>query len=884
MATVTLFRHSFNIKPHLHEHCNINNENSLHMACKSMQWEAAEVLFDCGVDALCADKEQNSLVSVGVSSHAVDLLKHMAAKNDTILRKLRETISLTDVCKFGYDMLLTFHNTDNLHSHEIQALLHDACSTRQIQILQHFSQKLDDVSLIMFITHAYKSGHYDCVDVFLQCAQNRPEYLSFPEILLSETCKRPQCINLTKYLVTAGSSVDEGDGKPLRLASEFDNLAAVKCLLRHHAKANMADKNGLTPLLHACQNKNLKIVNELLEWGADINFLGEETPLTMACKGGSIELVNRLLSNKPTPDLNKPNNQGITPFEVAVDNNNSVVAMALLESGASPSFRHLSFQKLCQTGSIDVVKNYLQSCTISRIINSSSLDILVKSGNVQLFNVILENIKVTKTTEALDHALKSACIVGTLDIVKALIQYDGGKFWQSANDPCYLQLALEHHHADIAVFLIDHGCDLFTHNISWKAVICSKEILALLMKHDISQSCLNQALMVACRSDDSNAEYAVRLLLDKSANVNYCDLTDPDHVTPLLIACQKSSVSLVKLLLKRGANPDHCDINNKSPLFFASELENMEIISVLIYDGEADPNFPNVSVEKKPLWEVCMKGHIDIVQLLLKHGASPDLRDEKGQYLLFKAHLNRQHEVVRLMLELQAYPLALSSVTLQEACQYGYAEYALLVYHDSDFNELVECFIMARKHDFEESALGIIIDIQDQTRQMDCFAAWQDTSQISLDKGHTTETTPTAISSQEGNPLDLWQCYYKNNTDEMIRLLKEGHDPNIKNTYGRPLLHLWLERKNRRAVYALCEFPKLDTTQKDNLGRNTLFYALDWLVSIPEICMYDYLKAKGAKVVPDKFGRTILHEWKDDNDGHKKRTLTGKNLRRHPLY
>ena len=848
--------------------CNINNENSLLTACKSLQWEAAQMLFDCGVDALCADKEQNSAVSVALASHAVDLLKHMAEKYDTILTMLKEAISLPDVCKFGYDMLLVFHNTDSLPKQEIHALVYEACSTRQTQILTHFSEMLDDVSLTVFITHAYKAGHYDCRDVFLQSAQNRFGYLSCPEILLSEACKRAECINLIKNLLVAGNNEGEGKGEPLRVAAEFDNLAAVKCLLRHHAEADIADKNGFTPLLHACQNKNLKIVNELLAWGADVNFSGEETPLTMACKVGDIEVLNRLLSKRPKPDLNQPNNQGMTPFEVAVDNINPVVAMAILENGARPVFKRLPFQKLCQIGSIDLVNRYLQSCTTDQSTDSSSLDILVRCGNVQLVNFLLENTKVTKTFEALVQTLKTACIVGTLDIVKILIQYNDGKFWQSVNDPHFLQLAFEHQHIDIVVFLLNHGCELLTENIPWKAVISSKQILDLLMKHDLSQACLNQALIAACRSDDRNAEYAVRLLLEKSADIHYCDSIDPDHVTPLLIACQKSSVSLVKLLLNKGANPNHCDINGKTPLFIASELEHMELASLLIYDGNANPDFPSMSVEKRPLWEACMKGHLDIALLMLEHGANPNLRDEEGCWLLFKAHSNGQLEIVRLMLESQANPLALYSLTLNEACQYGYAEYALQIYHYSDSCELIEGFEVASKYDFDETALGIIINILDKETQMHYFAAWHDKSQTSLDKSLTSDTTSIVISSTEGNPL--WQCYANNDTDAMIELLKKGHNPNIKNTYGKPLLHLWIERKNRRAVQALCECPIFDITQKDHLGRNALFYVLDWFVSEGEICMYDYLKAKGAEVVPDKFGRTILHEWKEENDGNKR--------------
>ena len=854
-------------KASLH-HCNINDENSLLTACKSEQWDVAQTLFDFDVDALCRDKEknsalcrdkeQNSAVSVAIRSHAKGLLQHMAAKNENILKELRETISLSDVCKFGYDMLLKFHDTDSLPPQKLHNLLADACSNKQIQILHHFSQKLDGEFLSELITDTYKAGQYDCMNVFVQSAQKRSVQLSCPEMPLSETCKYPKCISLTKYLIKSGHDVDEGEGEPLRMAVKSNNVEAVDYLLRSEAETDMVDENGFTPLLHACQNKNLEIIDALLKWGADINFSGEETLLTMACKGGSTEVVARLLSNKTTPNLNKQNSRGKTPFELAMDNNNFVVALALLKKGASPSFTHVSFEKVCQIGEIDLVNEYLQSSSTSQDIDSTTLDTLVKRDNVELVNVILKNTKVTKTSEALVQGLKTACTVGRVDIVKVLIKYTD----QSVNDPVYLQLALEHCHKDIVDFLIDHGYDLLVENLPWNAVIRSKVILDLLMKRDIPQTCLNQALMVACRSDHRNAEYAIRHLLDernkKCANVNH---RDSDNVTPLLIAVQKSSVLLVKLLLEKGADPNHCDINENSPLFIACELEHMEIVSHLINDGKANPSFPSMPVEKCPLWEACMKGHLAIAEFLLEIGANPDL---KGHHLLFKAHSNRQHEIVRLMLECKANPHALSSVTLKEACRYGYAECALHKYSDSE--EVVECLKVASKYEFYETALGVLVDMQDPVRQRYCFTTWRDKTQTTIGQVTTTDTTHTTISAQASNPL--LQCYYNNTTEKTIELLNKGHDPNIKNTHGRPLLHLWLERKNRRVVHALCECPKLDITQTDNLGRNVLFYALDWCVHINETCMYDSLKAKGAEVVPDNFGRTVLHEWKENNDGH----------------
>ena len=196
------------------------------------------------------------------------------------------------------------------------------------------------------------------MNVFVQYAQKRSLRLSCPDILLWETCKHPQCLNLTKYLIDIDHNVDEGEGEPLRMAVNSNNNAAVRCLLAANAKTDNTDEHDLTPLLQACQNKNLEIVNQLFEYRADINFSIEETPLTMACKGGSMELVECLLSQKPTPDLKKPNSEGLTPFEVAVNNNNPVIAIALLGSGASPVFKDMSFQKLCQIGRLDLVNTF----------------------------------------------------------------------------------------------------------------------------------------------------------------------------------------------------------------------------------------------------------------------------------------------------------------------------------------------------------------------------------------------------------------------------------------------------------------------------------------------------------------------------------------------
>ncbi|MDM8335571.1 ankyrin repeat domain-containing protein [Wolbachia pipientis] len=57
-----------------------------------------------------------------------------------------------------------------------------------------------------------------------------------------------------------------------------------------------------------------------------------------------------------------------------------------------------------------------------------------------------------------------------------------------------------------------------------------------------------------------------------------------------------------------------------------------------------------------PLHEACSRGHGNIVELLLKHGADPNARDEHGESLLHKALSCGHDDIVKRPLENGADP------------------------------------------------------------------------------------------------------------------------------------------------------------------------------------------------------------------------------------
>ena len=132
-----------------------------------------------------------------------------------------------------------------------------------------------------------------------------------------------------------------------------------------------------------------------------------------------------------------------------------------------------------------------------------------------------------------------------------------------------------------------------------------------------------------------------------------------------------------------------------------------------------------VSQQKKtPLWTACIHGYLDIVDLLLYKKAQCNLHGEDG-HLLNQAHMKGQHEVARLLLEYGADPKALTGVDLDQACHLGYAERALSISHDASIEDLKKCIAVACEAGYPETAMRIIITIDDQYRQKECYKTYQ---------------------------------------------------------------------------------------------------------------------------------------------------------------
>ena len=163
-------------------------------------------------------------------------------------------------------------------------------------------------------------------------------------------------------------------------------------------------------------------------------------------------------------------------------------------------------------------------------------------------------------------------------------------------------------------------------------------------------------LMYAARQ---NAVDALRALAASGADL---DITDPDHTTPLLVAIINAHYDAAAVLLDLGANPNIADVAGMTPLYatvdmntFADtpgrptpkptgKLTAVDMARTLLARG-ADANAAlsapilvrvhdrgdgALGAGATPLMRAAKKGDLDMMRVLLTHGADPTRRTKVG--------------------------------------------------------------------------------------------------------------------------------------------------------------------------------------------------------------------------------------------------------------
>jgi ankyrin repeat protein len=164
------------------------------------------------------------------------------------------------------------------------------------------------------------------------------------------------------------------------------------------------------------------------------------------------------------------------------------------------------------------------------------------------------------------------------------------------------------------------------------------EIFELVLQKSIELPIINKknndgktSLIIAI---ENNFPGIAQLFLNYDADPN---IADNDDNTPLIIACDNRNINIVEELLKPHgkhnlrANPNQKNNAGESPLSIAWNKEDPELTAVLLAN-DAEPDEPRLNNNNDTLLlSACKERKLEWIELLVKHGANKDHKNNQGE-------------------------------------------------------------------------------------------------------------------------------------------------------------------------------------------------------------------------------------------------------------
>lgn len=174
------------------------------------------------------------------------------------------------------------------------------------------------------------------------------------------------------------------------------------------------------------------------------------------------------------------------------------------------------------------------------------------------------------------------------------------------------------------------------------AVLLASLIAPIAAQGQSPQAMAEQALMEAAFT--GNLEVAQELV-SKGISPN---ATDAEQHTPLMWAAFNGHTPVIGYLLEKGAKLDATDENGRGALMYASSGPYAETVEFLLNKG-AEVNLQGTLEGFTALMTAAAEGQIEVVRLLLGHGADPALKDKDGDTAESFARQNGHTAVVELL-------------------------------------------------------------------------------------------------------------------------------------------------------------------------------------------------------------------------------------------
>ena len=425
----------------------------------------------------------------------------------------------------------------------------------------------------------------------------------------------------------------------LMMACEIGSIECVKILFANKADVNYTDYDDWSAVTSAAESGNVDIVKLVLsrdELNIDLVYDALHAPL---CSGSanfrlSTEIAMLLISR--LPDVNRRVRGSCVLLNHAASGGYLDIVRLLLESGADPNVTdNVEYDALydaCSEGHFDVVKLLFEFDSPHKIteetINSAYL-CACYDGHLEIVSYLIGKGADVNATGgggrlAIDYAIRKNNIPLAELLMESGFNVNTIYYERSA-----LHFACLRRHDDMAKLLLEHGADPN-------------------LRYPDGSSALLKLVTFTC---DNQADYTayVLLLLARGANVNLAH--ERTGQTALMIAGAAANTGLVKLLLEYGADPNLHYTDGSSLLFklvksTCEKRSNYTAFMTLLLDRGVNVNTAHATTGQTALMAAAQAQDVDLVKLLLEHGADVTQVNREGKGVLDMLGRTRSHAKV----------------------------------------------------------------------------------------------------------------------------------------------------------------------------------------------------------------------------------------------
>ncbi len=356
----------------------------------------------------------------------------------------------------------------------------------------------------------------------------------------------------------------------------------------------LSTRRKATGLHEAVQEGFNTTIGQKLRRGADPDALDEAgyPPVYYAAGQGDLKTVQAL--HEFGADLGKPTRQGETALYCASQNGHAGVAAYLLSKGVpvDPLTVHNETPLLIASreGHLEIVAGLLHAGTnVNQQDNRgwSALMVALREGHNDVVNLLLNhNVDVNLAPKDGAHALMMAVKQEDEVLVRRLIDQGADVHHVARDGMCALRIAVLRGNQPIARRLLNAGANVSAPfaNKEKPAEMAERqghaELATYLKKREKRLAACMDILEVVARGDLARIKEIV-VQVPQSVNVH----SKRSRWTPLLIAVRAEEREIAQTLLDHGADVHTRSIDGKSAIAYAVDTGNLAMVKVLLEGG-----------------------------------------------------------------------------------------------------------------------------------------------------------------------------------------------------------------------------------------------------------------------------------------------------------